>query len=141
MKLTITMLYIALLTACGDGRAVSVNGSSSKDTTIIGTWSFTYPAVQCTETYVFKFDKRWSATSLDAQFGGNYEFSNQSNTSDREKLSLTWTSDNQQSDCEGDMDSKVGQITDLYVTFVSSTIMEWYSQPSGGSVEVTLNKQ
>jgi len=138
LKKIIVLLFSLSIAACSS----SDSGSSTPQTaSIVGAWSFIYPSVQCTETYVFNANDTFSATSLDEVFGGTYAFTAQANSSNRYPFSFTVTSDNQQFDCEGDNANDVGLVVDIFADFPSATVMNWYLQSSGGTPVVTLNKQ
>jgi len=139
IKYTLLTL-VFLLSACGGGGGGG-GSSTSQSASIVGTWSFIYPSIQCTETYTFNSNNTFSATSLDEIFGGTYTFTTQSNSSNRHDLSFTVTSDNQQFDCEGDNSNDVGLVINIFAEFPSTTVMNWYLQSSGGTPAVTLNKQ
>ena len=132
------LISVLLLSDCGGGGGGS---STTQSASIVGTWSFIYPSIQCTETYTFNSNNTFSATSLDEIFGGTYTFTTQSNSSNRHDLSFTVTSDNQQFDCEGDNSNDVGLVINIFAEVPSTTVMNWYLQSSGGTPGVTLNKQ
>ena len=130
------MLISLLTVACSSDSGNSTPQSAS----VVGTWSLIVPSVQCTETFVFNSNNTFSGTSLDEIFGGTYAFTAQANTSNRHAFSFTVTSDNQQFDCEGDNANDLGTVFNLFAEFPSANVMSWYLQSTGGSPEVTLNK-
>ena len=136
MKQLIAIIMALSLSACSSD---SSNGAIENEA-IIGTWSFIYPSVQCTETYTFSTDNTFTLTSLDEAHSGTYAFTNESNSSNRHSLSFTVTNDNQQADCEGDNINDVGRVVDIFAEFVTTNQMNWYLQSSGGIPVVTVNK-
>jgi len=140
LKKTIVLLISLFTISCTSTDNGSGN-STPQSSPIIGTWSFIYPSIQCTETYIFNADNTFSATSLDEIFSGTYTFTAQSNTSNRHPFSFTVTSDNQQFDCQGSNANNVGQVVDIFSEFPNSVTMNWYLQSTGGTPEVTLNKK
>ena len=136
MKKFIVLLFLLSIASCS-----SSDSSTPQSASIVGTWSFIYPSIQCTETYIFSSNNTFSGVSLDEVFDGTYTFAAQVNSSNRHPLSFTVTSDNQQFDCEGDNANDVGLVVDLFAEFPNATVMNWYLQSSGGSPVVTLNKQ
>ena len=136
MKKLIVLLSSLLIVACS-----SSNSSTTQSSSIVGTWSFICPSVQCTETYIFNSNNTFSATSLDKVFGGTYNFTTQANSSNRYPFTISINSDNQQANCEGDNSNDVDLVADIFVDFPSDTVMNWYLQSSGGTPAATLNKQ
>ena len=132
--------FLLILNACGGGGGDS-GSSTPQNTSIVGTWSFIYPSIQCAETYNFNSNNTFSATSLDEVFAGTYDLGTQANSSNRRPFTVSITSDNQQADCEGDNSNDVGLVADIFVDFPSATEMNWYLKSSGGAPWVTLNKQ
>lgn len=116
------------------GEALFGNGN------LVGSWSFIYPAEQCTETYIFNSNNTFKWRSLDEVVTGTYYFSPQANSSNRHPLSLEVTSDNQQFDCKGNNHNDVGLVVDIFAEFPSETVMNWYYESTGGSLIVTLDK-
>lgn len=135
MKKTLILMFSLMVASCGDSDDGDDNSNS-----IVGSWSYTYPSVQCTEIYSFKADNTFTVTSLDEIYGGTYSLSDDVNSSDRQEFSITITSDNQQADCEGDMESDAGVTAELYIEFVSPIVMDWYLEPTGGTASITLKK-
>ena len=138
MRKIIILILTLYVMACSSSDSGS---SNTPNASIIGTWSFIFPSIQCTETYVFNSNNTFTANSLDEDFGGTYTFASTPNSSNRHAFSFTVTSDNQQFDCEGDNANDVGLVVDIFADFPSATVMNWYLQSSGDAPVVTLNKQ
>lgn len=134
MKKSLILMLSLMVASCGD------SDDEDSSSSIVGSWSFIYPSVQCTETYVFESDSTFSATSLDQIYGGTYSLSSDVNSSNRQEFTVTITNDNQQADCEGDTESDVGVVADLYIEFVTSSEMVWYRESSDGEALLTLDK-
>ena len=137
MKYLSILMFTLFITACSS----SDNSDGSADNeSIVGTWSFTYPATQCVETYTFNASNSITITSLDEISTGTYFFDNTVNSSNRHSLSFTVINDNEQPDCEGNNINDVGRVVDVFAEFVTITEMNWYLQSSGGAPVVTVDK-
>ena len=123
-------------TGSGVGNVLKTRTTNS----ITGIWSFTYPATQCVETYNFKTDGTFSETSLDEVAGGSYVFEETVVTGTRHLLSLSFTSDNGLSDCNGLSEDDSGLNVTIYQNHQSATVIEWFSALEGGAAIIVLTK-
>jgi hypothetical protein len=129
---------VAFLYGCGG----SSGGDSSSDTSsIVGHWSYIYPASSCEESYSFNVNGTWSESSLDEVQSGTYTFDETVNAGERHALSIVITSDNGLSDCNGVSSNDTGVTGTVYAVFTNNdTTMEWYETLTGGSTSIVLNK-
>ncbi len=137
-KLIVLLISSLFIVACNDN---DNGGNTPQATSIVGTWTLLHQAVQCTETLTFNADNTFSATALDEVVDGTYTFITQANASNRHSFSFTITSDNEQFDCEGDNANDVGLVVDVFAGFPGTGEMNWYLQATGGTAELTFNKQ
>jgi hypothetical protein len=136
MKKYLALFALILIQGCssggGDGSAGTVTNS------IVGIWEYTYPGSGCVEAYTIYPTGTWSQTSLDEITSGSYVFEDTVNVGERHAFSVDILHDNGLPDCNGNSEIDVGLSLTLYVSFPSSTVMEWYVAETGGVAEITL---
>jgi len=137
MKYLSILLFTLFITACSSS---GNNDGDADNESIVGSWSFTYPATQCVETYIFNTNNTITITSLDEISTGTYSFANAVNSSNRHSLSFTVLNDNEQVDCEGNNVNDAGRVVDVFAEFVTITQMDWYLQSTGGTAALTVDK-
>ena len=139
MKTGILVVCALALTACGGGNDTGAEGSS-KPVSVVGSWSFPYPGMDCSGTYNFAADHEFNATSNNEELIGTYSFSDQANDSGRYFLRWEIDSDNKQVNCEGDNDDFRGKAFEVYLDFPAEDTMNWYIEAAGDAAVVTLTK-
>jgi hypothetical protein len=108
---------------------------------VVGSWSYTYPANQCKKSYLFNTNGTFSGTSLDKVFSGIYNFENTVVTDTRHSLTLTFAADNGLADCNGLSSNETGKTEITYVNFSNSDAMQVYTEITGTSDSIIFLKK
>lgn len=141
MKQVIAICILLSIISCSSGgteSSASNNESSDSRAGIIGTWVIVNDATQCEDSYVFSSNDTFSLSSLDERIVGTYQFS--TNASSAFDLSITVTSDNGQTDCNGGTLNNAGSTFSYTVEFIENSKMTW-SQTLPTPFTITLVKQ
>ena len=109
-------LSIAIILLFASLSGIAAGASSVPKHSIVGTWTFTIPAINCTETYSFRADGTASATSAEEIAESTYTISAEPSAGGTYKLVTTIVKDNGKKDCSGGITER-GQKTTNYIRF------------------------
>jgi len=139
--IVLALILVFIFVGCDSGNDNDrAGGNNIIDETIVGTWKYTYPASQCSETNIFNDDNTFTINSLDEVQTGTYVFESPVNVDGRYKVTLTFLSDNGLSSCTGDTTDSTGQVGSLYAEFATADQILWYASSSGGTPLGTFNR-
>ena len=83
--------------------ATSASAAATAPHPLVGTWSWTLPGKQCTETWQYRADGRRLGTSGEEVTQGNYQIPAKPMTTGFYPLAETVTNSNGKRDCSGDL--------------------------------------
>lgn len=108
---SLVLLVLPALLCCGLAQAQSARPASAAKPAgaaavlhpLVGTWSWTLPGKQCTETWQYRADGRRLGTSGEEVTQGDYQVSAKPTTTGFYPLTETVTGSNGKRDCSGDL--------------------------------------
>ena len=132
-----------VLSGCGG----SSNSSSNTDVDagrIVGAWEYiysNYSDAQCLDLTIFRGDGTFRVEARDEIQTGEYSFSTPTDGTARYVVEITFETDNQLADCDGETSNEAGLEALFYVEFPSDEVMSMYENVSGGSVIGSFNRR
>ncbi|CAN7227911.1 hypothetical protein [Polaromonas sp. LjRoot131] len=107
---SLVLLVLPALLCCGLAQAQSARPAPAAKPAgaaaahpLVGTWSWTLPGKQCTETWQYRADGRRLGTSGEEVTQGDYQVSAKPTTTGFYPLTETVTGSNGKRDCSGDL--------------------------------------